>query len=58
MSENRDRASYTAMTTTKLAQVDQFLRQNAEKLGSHQIVIRKKRDAILAECFDADEPAT
>jgi hypothetical protein len=32
MSENRDSASYTAMTTTELAQVEQFLRQNADKL--------------------------
>ena len=56
-SERRDR-EYSEIRTSELAQVELFLRQNAEKLESHQITIRRAGNLFIAECFSAQEPAT
>jgi hypothetical protein len=55
MQGNRDR-EYTEIKTSELAQVEAFLRQNADKLESHQIVVRRANNLFVAECFSAEEP--
>lgn len=52
----RDRAGCAELKTSELTQVEQFLRQFADRLDSLQIAIRKKGNLFIAECFDAPEP--
>ena len=55
---NRDGAEYAELRTDDLAQVEAFLRQNADKLESHAISIRKSKGLFLAELFDTQESPT
>jgi len=54
---SRDRVIYAELRTDDLAQLEAFLRQNADKLESNQLSIRKSKGLFLAELFDAHEPS-